>query len=140
VTVDQIAARYLGTETPIPSLELCGEPGGMISFRTPEQPLPMEVNPRKVFYSMFGQGDTTAERRSILDTTNSLLDYVQESTVGLSRKLDAGDRAKVSDYLDSVREIVIACVFSPVSRWTPASPSSRCRFRSRSLGSMTSAS
>jgi hypothetical protein len=67
----------------------------------------MEVNPRKVFYSMFGQGDTTAERRSILDTTNSLLDYVQESTIGLSRKLDAGDRAKVSDYLDSVREIEV---------------------------------
>ena len=58
VTVDQIAARHLGKDTSLPSLELCGEPGGMISFRTPEQPLPMESNPRKVFYGMFGQGDT----------------------------------------------------------------------------------
>jgi len=105
VTVDQIAARHLGKDTPLPSLELCAEPGGIISFRTPEQPLPMESNPRKVFYSMFGQGDTTAERRAILSGTNSLLDYVRESTASLNRKLDASDRAKVSEYLDSVREI-----------------------------------
>ena len=60
VTVDQIAARHLGKDTSLPSLELCGEPGGMISFRTPGQPLPMESNPRKAFYAMFGQGDTSA--------------------------------------------------------------------------------
>jgi len=105
VTVDQIAARHLGKETSLPSLELCAEPGGMISFRTPNQPLPMESNPRKVFFTMFGQGDTNQERRSILKTTDSLLDYVKESTARLNRKLDAGDRARVNDYLDSVREI-----------------------------------
>jgi hypothetical protein len=105
VTVDQIAARHLGKGTSLPSLELCAEPGGMISFRTPAQPLPMENNPRKVFYGMFGQGDTKEERQAILKTTDSLLDYVRESTASLSRKLDAGDRARVSDYLDSVREI-----------------------------------
>jgi hypothetical protein len=69
VTVDQIAARHLGRTTPLPSLELCGEPGGIISFRTPEQPLPMEGNPRKVFYSMFGQGDTAKEREAILNSS-----------------------------------------------------------------------
>ena len=63
VTADQIAARYLGKETSLPSLELCAEPGGMISFRTPNQPLPMESNPRKVFFGMFGQGDTNEERQ-----------------------------------------------------------------------------
>ena len=105
VTVDQIAARHLGKATSLPSLELCAEPGGMISFRTPAQPLPMENNPRKVFYGMFGQGDTKEERQAILKTTDSLLDYVRESTASLNRKLDAGDRARVSDYLDSVREI-----------------------------------
>jgi len=104
-TVDQIAARHLGKDTPLPSMELCGEPGGMISFRTPDQPLPMEGNPRKVFYSMFGQGDTKRERQAILDTTSSLLDYVHEATVSLNRTLDAADRVKVSNYLDSVREI-----------------------------------
>src|SRR5215216_2818733 len=105
VTVDQIAARHLGKETSLPSLELCGEPGGMISFRTPEQPLPMESNPRKVFYGMFGQGDTKEERQAILNTTSSLLDYVRDATASLNRRLDAGDRARVSEYLDSVREI-----------------------------------
>src|SRR3954468_14615418 len=105
VTVDQIAAKHLGKETSLPSLELCAEPGGMISFRTPNQPLPMESNPRKVFFTMFGQGDTKEERVSILKSTDSLLDYVRESTASLSRKLDAADRARVSDYLDSVREI-----------------------------------
>jgi hypothetical protein len=107
VTVDQIAARHLGIATPLQSLELCGEPGGIISFRTTSQPLPMEGNPRKVFYSMFGQGDTQQERRAILNTTHSLLDYVRESTSSLNRTLDAGDRARVSDYLDSVREIEV---------------------------------
>jgi hypothetical protein len=107
VTVDQIAARHLGKTTTLPSLELCGEPGGMISFRTPTQPLPMESNPRKVFYTMFGQGDTKQERETILNTTSSLLDYVKESTASLNKKLDAADRARVTDYLDSVREIEI---------------------------------
>jgi hypothetical protein len=105
VTVDQIAARHLGKDATLPSMELCGEPGGMISFRTPEQPLPMEGDPRKVFYSMFGQGQTNEERQAILDTTSSLLDYVREATASLNRQLDAGDRRKVSDYLDSVREV-----------------------------------
>jgi hypothetical protein len=105
VTVDQIAARHLGTETPLQSLELCGEPGGMISFRTPTQALPMESNPRKAFYGMFGQGDTAEEREAILATTGSLLDYVRESTATLNQKLDASDRARVTEYLDSVREI-----------------------------------
>jgi hypothetical protein len=105
VTVDQIAARHLGKETSLPSLELCGEPGGMISFRTPDQPLPMESNPRKAFYAMFGEGDTKEERQAIMNTTTSLLDYVRQSTVSLNRRLDASDRARVNDYLDSVREV-----------------------------------
>jgi hypothetical protein len=105
MSADQIAARQIGQATPLPSLELCGEPGGAINYRTPQQPLPLEGNPRKVFYAMFGQGDTYEERISILDQSGSLLDYVMDATASLNAKLDAGDRAKVSDYLDSVREI-----------------------------------
>jgi hypothetical protein len=105
VTADQIAARHLTKDVTLPSMEICGEPGGMISFRTPNQPLPMEGNPRKVFVAMFGQGATKEERREILGTTTSLLDYVRESTASLNRKLDAADRAKVGSYLDSVREV-----------------------------------
>jgi hypothetical protein len=72
VTVDQIAARHLGKETPLPSLELCGEPGGVISFRTPEQALPMEGNPRKVFYSMFGQGSCPSSSTALQTSARSM--------------------------------------------------------------------
>src|SRR6516164_4099843 len=104
-TVDQIAARRLGKATTMASLELYGEPGGNISYRTPNQPLPMESNPRKVFYTMFGQGDNQRERTAVLKSTDSLLDYVRESTASLNKKLDSADRTRVNDYLDSVREI-----------------------------------
>jgi len=107
VTIDQIAARHLGKNTTLPSLELCGEPGGNISYRTPTQPLPMEGNPRKVFFTMFGQGDNQKERSAILNTTHSLLDYVKDATASLNRELDPADRTRVTDYLDSVREIEV---------------------------------
>jgi Protein of unknown function (DUF1552) len=107
VSADQLAARHIGQDTSLPSLELCGEPGGYssVSFRTPLQPQPMEANPRKVFYGMFGQGDSNDERRAIITSQGSLLDYAQEATADLKRDLDGSDRAIVSDYLDSVREI-----------------------------------
>jgi hypothetical protein len=105
ISADQIAASAIGQNTPLPSLELCGEPGGAISYRTPQQPLPLEGNPRKVFYTMFGQGDTYDERIAILGQSQSLLDYVKSATDSLNRKLDPADRVRVSDYLDSVREI-----------------------------------
>jgi Protein of unknown function (DUF1552) len=105
VTADQLAAKQIGQSTPLPSLELCGEPGGAISYRTPQQPLPLEGNPRKVFYTMFGQGDTYDERIGILQQSNSLLDYVREATNSLNQKLDPADRILVSNYLDSVREV-----------------------------------
>ena len=105
VTADQLAARVIGETTPLPSLELCGEPGGAINYRTPQQPLPLEGNPRKVFYTMFGQGDNYEERIAILNQSQSLLDYVKDATNSLNRKLDPADRVRVSDYLDSVREI-----------------------------------
>jgi len=105
MTVDQLAARIIGDTTPLPSLELCGEPGGAINYRTPQQPLPLEGNPRKVFYTMFGQGDTYEERIQILDQSQSLLDYVREATSSLNRKLSPADRVRVDDYLSSVREV-----------------------------------
>lgn len=105
MSADQIAARVIGETTPLPSLELCGEPGGAINYRTGQQPLPLEGNPRTVFYTMFGQGDTYDERIRILGQSQSLLDYVKEASDSLNRKLGAADRTRVSDYLDSVREI-----------------------------------
>jgi hypothetical protein len=117
-SADQIVAQHIGQDTPLPSLELAGEGGGgacdptfgcsysgTIAFRTPSQPLPMENNPRKVFYRLFGQGDTAAQRHAVVEETGSILDLVAATATDLQRELGAADRAMVNDYLDSVREV-----------------------------------
>ncbi len=119
VSADQVAASRIGQDTALPSLELAIEAeGGLtcapgvgcgfastVAFRTPTQPLPMENDPRKVFYRLFGQGDTAEERTEIITETGSLLDHVQEKAQRLGRELGPADRAMLADYLDSVREL-----------------------------------
>jgi hypothetical protein len=111
VSADQFAARQLGTETPFPSLELStnGGNGGSfsstIAFRTPTQPLPMESNPRTLYFRMFGQGETNAEREAIAGETTSLLDLVMEDAASLNNELGASDKVLMGEYLESVREI-----------------------------------
>jgi hypothetical protein len=106
VTADQIAARHIGQETRVPSLELTTSlRGAQLAWRTPTQSLPQEVNPRSVFYRLFGQGDNEAERAAIMSETGSILDRVMAQANGLQAKLGGQDRAAVGVYLDSVREI-----------------------------------
>ncbi len=121
MSADQIAAREMGADAPFPSLELCTEVkpgsgqacsaefgcgmGSTISFRTATQPLPMEHNPRKLFYRLFGQGDTAAEREAISAQTGSLLDLVSDEASSLRGQLGPADQARMAEYLDSVREI-----------------------------------
>jgi len=116
-TVDQMAARVLGADTAFPSLELATEVGAVcdpgygcsyghtVAFRSPTQPLPMEYNPRKIFYRLFGQGDTADERAAITVENGSILDAVTADADALQKRLGARDRAAVDDYLESVREI-----------------------------------
>jgi Protein of unknown function (DUF1552) len=106
VSADQFAARHIGQDTRIPSLELCTAlRGAQVAWRTPKQSLPQEGNPRAVFYKLFGQGDTDAERKAILNETGSLLDRVTDEVQTLDASLGGADRAAVDDYLGSVREI-----------------------------------
>lgn len=107
ISVDQVAAQHIGQDTPLPSLEVSSEVGAYSSlcYRTPLQQLEMETNPRKLFYHLFGEGDTKEERVQIMHTTGSLLDYVKDASTALNREIDAHDRMVVSDYLDSVREL-----------------------------------
>jgi len=106
VSADQIAARHVGQDTRLPSLELTTAQGSAkIAWRTPTQPLPQEGNPRAVFQKLFGQGDTDQERAQILAETGSILDRVQGEAKRLQSSLGVSDRKVVSDYLDSVREI-----------------------------------
>ncbi|HLI86285.1 MAG TPA: DUF1552 domain-containing protein, partial [Bryobacteraceae bacterium] len=77
-----------------------------ISWRNPTTPNPMELNPRVVFERLFGgDGATAAERLARMQASLSLLDGVTASAKDLSAKLDPHDRARLSDYLDNVREI-----------------------------------
>lgn len=120
VTIDQIAANQLGSDTPLPSLELATEVAGgtaacdgtygcafgnTISFRTPTTPQPMEYNPRRAFRRLFGRGDSPAERDAIADDYRSVLDMVLAESRDLRRSLGPQDRAMLDNYLESVREI-----------------------------------
>jgi hypothetical protein len=105
ISMDQVIAKAVGQDTPLTSLELCGEPGGATSYTALNRSLPLEGNPRKVFNAMFGPGDSNADRIQRLQATDSLLDYVMESSRSLNRKLGATDRALVGDYLESLREV-----------------------------------
>src|SRR5262245_49516961 len=119
-TVDQIAAKQIGQDTPLPSIEVAVEGGGSggacdrnfgcsyagtISFRTPSTPLPMEYNPRKLFERLFGQGDTARERNIIAKQYVSILDLIGEEVGDLQKTLDPQDRVALNDYLESVREV-----------------------------------
>ena len=119
-TMDQIAADELGKETLLPSLELAVDSTSLVgncdnglacayqdhlSWSSPTTPLPAEVNPRVVFERLFGDGGTAEERRAELETNGSLLDWVLDDIARLKRKVGPGDRIKVSEYLDSLREV-----------------------------------
>ena len=117
-TVDQIAARHISRETPLPSLELATDFNYVVgncdngyacvymntlAWSTPTQPLPTEANPRVVFERMFGDGGSLADRKADLHQNASILDGLSESMAGLQRRLGAGDRTKVNNYLESLQ-------------------------------------
>ena len=119
-TVDQIAAKQLGKETSLPSLELAVDAttpigacdGGMsciyetsLSWSSPTTPLPAEANPRVVFERLFGDGGSAADRLAALREDGSLIDFVSDDIAHVQKKLGPGDRTKLSQYLDTVREL-----------------------------------
>jgi hypothetical protein len=119
-TADQLAAQQIGHETQLPSLELsmdmlqttgqCDNGYACVyqnnlSWSSPTTPLPSEAHPRIVFERLFGEGGTLPERRAALRKRASLLDWVTEDIGNLKRKLGPADQAKVSEYLDTVREV-----------------------------------
>jgi hypothetical protein len=122
ISVDQIAAKHFGQQTQLASLELGTESptlaGGCdsgyscaytntVSWRTETTPLPMEYNPRVVFERLFGEGDSTdpAARLAMLQQRRSILDYVSGRIDRLQTQLGPGDRNKLSEYLDAIRDI-----------------------------------
>ncbi|MDB4319212.1 DUF1552 domain-containing protein, partial [bacterium] len=119
-TADQVAAKQIGQQTQLPSLELamdllqtvgqCDNGYACVyqnnlSWSSPTTPLPAEAHPRLVFESLFGEGGTPEQRRAALQKRASLLDSVSEDMKRLQRGLGANDRARVTDFLDSIREV-----------------------------------
>jgi hypothetical protein len=119
-TVDQVAAKQIGQATQLPSLELAMDLLQLVgqcdngyacvyqnnlSWSSPTTPLPAEAHPRIVFESLFGEGGSIAERQAALRKKASLLDWFNEDIARLNRRLGPGDRAKVSYYLETVREV-----------------------------------
>lgn len=119
-TVDQIAARQIGGQTQLPSLELamdlletvgnCDNGYACVyqnnlSWSSPTTPLPAEAHPRIVFETLFGDGGSPADRRAALRKRASLLDSVTTEMKRLQSRLGSADRNKVDDYLTSIREV-----------------------------------
>ena len=120
MTVDQLAATEFGRETRLPSLELALEANYLvgncdvgyscvymntIAWRTPTTPLPMENNPRMVFQRLFGDGGSARDRVAQIRRDRSILDSVTEAADRLTITLGPGDRTRMSEYLDAVRDI-----------------------------------
>jgi hypothetical protein len=122
VSMDQIAAQELGKLTQLSSLELaidsvevlgaCDQGyscayANTISWRNATTPLPMENNPRAVFERLFGAADSTDAftRLARLRQDRSILDFVTNEAATLEHRLGAGDRLKLTQYLDAVRDV-----------------------------------
>jgi hypothetical protein len=120
-TIDQIIAEKIGQDTLMPSMQLtvedpganssnCGEGyscvyTNTISWASPTQPLPMELNPQVVFERMFGDGTTPEQRAARRARDRSILDSVRAGLGRLKAQSSTSDRARLDDYTDNVREI-----------------------------------
>ncbi len=119
-TVDQVAAQHIGRETRLPSIELamdllttvgqCDNGYACVyqndlSWSSPTTPLPAEAHPRVAFERLFGDGGSPADRMAELRKSASLLDFMKDDIARLQTKLGPGDRNKVNQYLDTVREV-----------------------------------
>ena len=119
-TADQLAAKQISQDTQLPSLELSMDLNPLagvcnngyacvyqncLSWSSPTTPLPSEAHPRRVFERLFGEGGSLAERRAALESRASLLDSFNDGIARLKGSVGAADRARVDQYLDSIREV-----------------------------------
>jgi Protein of unknown function (DUF1552) len=120
-SVDQIYAQKFGQDTPLPSLQLCIEDVGSlsgacgfgyscvyantISWASPTEPLPMEMDPRVAFERLFGAGGTQTERKVRREEDRSILDTILHAANRLQAGLAPADKARLDGYLTDVREI-----------------------------------
>ena len=119
-SIDQLYAQQFGQDTPLPSIQLCIEMvdasgacdygyacvyADTISWASPTQPLPMTLDPRMAFESLFGEGGTPEERLARQKVNRSILDWISKDVARLQKGLGPSDRNRLNQYLDDVREI-----------------------------------
>lgn len=120
ITADQIAANQIGKSTPLPSLEMAMDllttvgncDNGFacvyqnnLSWSSATSPLPAEAHPRAVFERLFGEGGSAEERQRELRKNASILDWVAHDIASIQGKLGPADRARVDEYLETIREV-----------------------------------
>jgi uncharacterized protein DUF1552 len=122
ISADQIAAKELGKQTELASLELALESRDVsgscdvgyacaytntISWRSANTPLPMEYNPRVVFEQLFGDTGSTDQRARLarIQENKSVLDSVREKIGALERGLGPADRLRIDEYFEAVRDV-----------------------------------
>jgi len=119
-TIDQHIARKYGQDTILSSLQLGVEDTGnfgncnwgyscaytnSISWSSPTEPLPTQINPRVVFERLFGDGSSAEERRRDRQRNASVLDAVVDQLASFKAHLGGGDKVRVDTYVDNVREL-----------------------------------
>src|SRR6202789_834949 len=120
-TIDQMIAEKIGRDNLMPSMQLAVEDPGAnssncgegysctytntISWSSPTQPLPMELNPQVIFERMFGDGGTPAQRAARRKRDQSILDSLTGTLSRLRNESGAADRVRLDDYAQNVREI-----------------------------------
>jgi hypothetical protein len=121
-TMDQIAAKEFSKETQLASLELALDSNAIlgscdggsscaytntIAWSSPTTPLPMENDPRAVFERLFGTSGSTdaAARLFRIKQDRSILDFITEELARLDHRIGTKDRQKLSEYLDSIRDV-----------------------------------
>ncbi len=120
VTIDQLIAQKFGKDTILSSIQLGVEDAGnygncnwgyscaytnSVSWVTPTQPLPTEINPRIAFERLFGDGASAEDRLRSRKLNASILDSVTGSIPELKRELGSGDKLRLDTYLENVREL-----------------------------------
>ncbi|MBM3771383.1 MAG: DUF1552 domain-containing protein [Acidimicrobiia bacterium] len=122
ISMDQIAAQQTSKETQLASIELGIESNAMlgscdggsscaytntVAWRNPTTPLPIENDPRAVFERLFGTSGSTdkAAQAARLKRDKSILDFIGAEISGLDKIIGTGDKIKVTEYLDSIRDI-----------------------------------
>jgi len=120
ITVDQVAAKEMGRETQVASLQLAMDLNPLagvcnngyscvyqncLSWSSPTTPLPSEAHPRVVFERLFGEGGNADARRAALRNRTSLLDSFTKEIARFKQQVGAPDRVRLEQYIDSVRQV-----------------------------------